>query len=425
MMNPDAIFDDDTTQEQDLNNSLNLASLSSLDIAEASQFHTSYAELLLKMRKEVSEIGYAQSPYITTSKQFDINEPFHIVPPNFDSSKNKKRSLLIGCNYQDIPRAKLKQSHDDIKSIRDFLVNVHGFPETKEYMTILADDGEHESPTLHNIIEAFKFLSEASRFGDVVFVQFSGHGCRVLDTPINPMIESYDEAIVPSDYAKSGLVRDTLIYKTLLAPMPSGVTLTCLFDVCDTGVCIDLPFSWNSKEIVQNMIPQLSMNPNFSFVRFLKVIKTLYESSMFAKLGKTVKGALVGATSPRDERVANNEFDDDSDANSMLDESLCTVASNDPSEDKQSSFFNPFTACSCGASTMEKDQEISLLSSDPTLSDDKGGLFKKVMGCSIIDNEKSFENESLNNFTESYYDDDSHYSDESIERKSSRRRRRR
>ena len=34
------------------------------------------------------------------------------------------------------------------------------------------------------------------------------------------------------------------------------------------------------------------MNDDFSFVRFLKVVKTLYESSTFTQLGKTVKTVL-------------------------------------------------------------------------------------------------------------------------------------
>lgn len=34
------------------------------------------------------------------------------------------------------------------------------------------------------------------------------------------------------------------------------------------------------------------MNEDFSFVRFLKVVKTLYESSTFTQLGKTVGSAL-------------------------------------------------------------------------------------------------------------------------------------
>lgn len=36
----------------------------------------------------------------------------------------------------------------------------------------------------------------------------------------------------------------------------------------------------------------MSPNDDFSFIRFLKVVKTLYESSSFTQLGKTVRSAL-------------------------------------------------------------------------------------------------------------------------------------
>lgn len=47
-------------------------------------------------------------------------------------------------------------------------------------------------------------------------------------------------------------------------------------------------------------------NDDFSFVRFLKVVKTLYESSTFTQLGKTFRSALsttsFGAYKARDEK---------------------------------------------------------------------------------------------------------------------------
>jgi hypothetical protein len=124
---------------------------------------------------------------------------------------------------------------------------VHGFPESDESMTILLDNDEHKHPTFLNITEALKALSEQSQPGDAVFIQFSGHGGRVLDAPIDAEAESYDEVIAPSDYATSGLIRDTLFFKTLLAPMRYGVTVTILIDSCDTGMVIDLPYAWSTR----------------------------------------------------------------------------------------------------------------------------------------------------------------------------------
>ena len=126
-------------------------------------------------------------------------------------------------------------------------MNVHGFPETKELMTTLLDDDVHDPPTFMNIVDALKMLSEESQPGDAVFVQFSGHGGRFLDSPPHDAENGgYDEAVVPCDYKQAGILRDTLIFKTLLAPMRYGVTVTILIDCCDTGMVVDLPYTWSS-----------------------------------------------------------------------------------------------------------------------------------------------------------------------------------
>jgi hypothetical protein len=60
----------------------------------------------------------------------------------------------------------------------------------------------------------------------------------------------------------------------------------------------------------------LSHNDDFSFVRFLKVVKTLYESSTFTQLGRTVGSALghsAGPSKPDDD-------DDDSASHRSKDE---------------------------------------------------------------------------------------------------------
>ncbi len=179
-------------------------------------------------------------------------------------------------------------------------MNVHGFPETDDMMTILLDDDAHQHPTFFNITEAFKALSEQSLPGDAVFIHFTGHGGRVLDSNDDVEVESYDEVIVPSDYTTSGLIRDTLIFKTLLAPMRYGVTVTILVDACDTGMVLDLPYCWSTRSDRAGSTPKMSQNDDFSFVRFLKVVKTLYESSTFTQLGRTVGSALTTGNVPKD-----------------------------------------------------------------------------------------------------------------------------
>jgi hypothetical protein len=60
----------------------------------------SWSELLRRMKDEMEALDYAQVPTICSSRRFDLDEPVYLLPPNFDPSKNRKFSLLIGCNYK-------------------------------------------------------------------------------------------------------------------------------------------------------------------------------------------------------------------------------------------------------------------------------------------------------------------------------------
>ena len=210
------------------------------------------------MKTEMQGVGFNQFPALTSSYKFDLNAPFSLVPPDFKNGVNKKRALLIGCNYKKTPDAQLRASHDDVRSMKDFLVNVYGFPESNDLMTVLMDDKTHEPPTHQNITKAFKQLAEMSQPGDAVFVLFTGHGCRVLDSPIDSESESYDEAFLPSDFEETGIVRDTLLFKTLFAPMKKGVTVTCIIDCSHTGVMVDLPYLWSTKSDKGEIVPKVS-----------------------------------------------------------------------------------------------------------------------------------------------------------------------
>jgi hypothetical protein len=78
----------------------------------------SWADLLRKMKNEMSDIEYPQAPVITATRKFDLNQPFYLVPETFNKATGKKRSLLIGCNYHSTDGAELKASHDDIRSMK-------------------------------------------------------------------------------------------------------------------------------------------------------------------------------------------------------------------------------------------------------------------------------------------------------------------
>lgn len=59
----------------------------------------SWVDVLRDMRDVLEDKGYEQIPQLTSSRMIDVSHPFAITPTNFDSSKNKKRAVLIGINY--------------------------------------------------------------------------------------------------------------------------------------------------------------------------------------------------------------------------------------------------------------------------------------------------------------------------------------
>lgn len=58
-------------------------------------------------------------------------------------------------------------------------MDVHGFEEGN--ITLLLDDGSHTSPTLENILAAYKNIVAQSVAGDAVFCHYSGHGGKLAD----------------------------------------------------------------------------------------------------------------------------------------------------------------------------------------------------------------------------------------------------
>jgi len=267
--------------------------------------------------------------------------------------------------------------------------------------------------------EAFKTLSEQSQPGDAVFVHFSGHGCRVLDAPIDADVESYDEALIPSDYLVSGMIRDTLIFKTLLAPMRAGVIVTILIDCCDTGMVLDLPYSWSTKNDRADVPPKMTLNDDFSFVRFLKVIKTLYESSTFTQLGQTVRSAIYDKPNMPNRELLDDDDHSHTDESTFGGGSLVTMDENDTVDDNTAgpfpktkvaeSFMNILNACQSPA-TSQDDVKLRQNFSDNTFNDegtrdvapisDSPSLFQQVLSCTLLGNNAESDDESYQQRTE-------------------------
>lgn len=300
----DNLFDDDEASiEED-------ASFGSLQFEQTAGTATlTWSSLIRKMKDEMEDQGHCLVPTLTTSRKFDLNEPVHLLPFDFNPKLNRKFSLFVGCNYKG-HYGELRNSHNDIKVMKDYVVNVHGFPEHEDYMTVLLDDKKHEKPTHQNILAALKQIALRTRPGDAVFIQFTGHGGRVMDAPSSG--DTYDETFAPSDFKRRGLISEKSIIRSLLVRMAEDVTVTMLLDSCDTGFVFDMPYSWETRTDNGETLAKLSLNDNFSFARFLDVVTRMYDSNpdrigageessdeeedAFVQQNNNILGKAIGAT---------------------------------------------------------------------------------------------------------------------------------
>lgn len=128
MESSDALFADDDDDDATLSGDHAFArnnTFASLDMNDHSNPSTiTWATLLRKMKAEIKDIEYAQVPTLTTTRKFDLNQAFSLVPDSFDPKTCKKRSLLVGCNYNHINGAQLKASHDDVRSMKVRIVQL-------------------------------------------------------------------------------------------------------------------------------------------------------------------------------------------------------------------------------------------------------------------------------------------------------------
>lgn len=179
--------------------------------------------------------------------------PFHIVPAGYTG---KKRALLIGIRFlDDVPSQRLKGPHNDVHNIQQYLKKNCGFQ--MEDIVVLVDDGKRTAPTKANILKNFRKLTEVSQPGDVVFVQYSGHGGRMKSSKGEGQ-DPFDNYILPSDHKTAGHILDDDILKDFIKAMPSGVYSTMLVDCCNSGTVADLPYVMKAKSLRDQQI-----EPNF------------------------------------------------------------------------------------------------------------------------------------------------------------------
>jgi hypothetical protein len=158
----------------------------------------------------------------------------------------RHRALFIGINYLG-SSAELHGCINDVRTLQKLLNHLH-FP-LNEMKTLTEDPsvpGYVAPPTKANILRELHWLVEGAVAGDTLFLHFSGHGTSVEDRNGDEE-DGKDEALVPVDYQKAGVIVDDDIFATVVGRLPDGVRLTAVLDCCHSGTLMDLPFLFTAN----------------------------------------------------------------------------------------------------------------------------------------------------------------------------------
>ncbi len=146
------------------------------------------------------------------------------LPPSPVAAANTRRTALcIGIDAYPNPKHRLAGCVADARMWSAALERV-GFG------TALLVDAE---ATREAIDRELRRLVADSRAGDVIVLQYSGHGTHLPDLD-NDEDDREDEAICPFDFATGALYIDDDIAR-VLEQLPDGVNLTCFMDCCHSG----------------------------------------------------------------------------------------------------------------------------------------------------------------------------------------------
>lgn len=171
----------------------------------------------------------------------------------------KRRALLIGINYFNIPEYRLDGCIDDICNMRNILIDAYGYD--KSNITMLRDDTQNPDlmPTYENIIRELNNI--VSTNSDEIWIQYSGHGTQFQNKTDKLLM---DDVIVPIDYYKN-YIFDYDIYKILLKIQCRAILF---FDCCHSGSIGNLPWTFvlNNENIVTTNNNNTMTNPNIYLI---------------------------------------------------------------------------------------------------------------------------------------------------------------
>jgi len=201
-----------------------------------------------------------------------------------------KRAILIGSNYTATPSATLQGCIHDILNVAYTLIDAYGY--RPENITFLRDDVKTSLPTRANILATLKTAMAASANYSELWIHYSGHGTQVKDANVDELGDGLDEAIVPSDFMKAGMITDDEIFGILNT---SKCRTLVFFDSCHSGSACDLPYSINytNGSFVKSVSSRNTNMPNPNIIMMSGCKDPQTSADAYNDFAKSAEGAFT------------------------------------------------------------------------------------------------------------------------------------
>jgi hypothetical protein len=196
----------------------------------------------LQLNVDVQKIlqFYSQKPSVRIPKPpVPAKKPSPPRPPPIP--KGLVKALLIGINYLPFPELKLYGCINDVTNIRSVLQRF--YPNCKD-VRILTDQTAMK-PTKQNILSSIQWLVKDLKPGQSVYLHYSGHGTRVMDTNGDER-SGADSCICPYDGSQFQIITDDELRSFLVNKIPQGSKCFTVLDCCNSGTALDLRYTWKS-----------------------------------------------------------------------------------------------------------------------------------------------------------------------------------
>jgi len=162
-----------------------------------------------------------------------------------------KKALLIGIDYVSSPTVSLKGCINDVIILRNMLIDAYDY-EPSNIVILRDDSGDFIQPTKTNILEQMKNIFLNSENLEQIWFHYSGHGSQLQSQSCNDIIipcHPNFQIIIPSNFQEEGVIADIDLLEIIKkAKCPTVM----FFDCCHSGSIIDMPWSFDNKNVTYN-----------------------------------------------------------------------------------------------------------------------------------------------------------------------------